>query len=417
MTDTTKTPAPVPASAPGSDTAAVPAVLPASVPVTDEITARLTELGVDANLIGKIKDLGVETVDDLQELDVPTLTGIGMKPIPAKKIVAALKKPTAAPAPSAPPAPGAYGVMALDSVLPAVPTEDSWLSMLKAGGVLKADPSTVIAAVRAALAQRVGLFDILDKVVAKMEEFADANEEAVDAEFFKLKKQMTRRNYGEIFESLEGFDGTYVTEGRKKKLFARIDSILWPAISGFYDQLKSWQEAWMQGAANPALMMGAIMAATTGGGSPIPPGMMSPPETGALRDYADAVNDACNKVFAGTGVQIASAIAFDASKIKIMLANPRLPTLMGFASHDQMLRQMNLSVPATYPRLETNLTRFVLSTLQVKNVPSGNEETAFFGSMYMLGSQIPWDQLGVGGTSRKPTGLGETGDARRGNRY
>ena len=149
----------------------------------------------------------------------------------------------------------------------------------------------------------------------------------------------------------------------------------------------------MQGAGNPALMMSALMAASGGGGMALPPGMMQPPDTGILRDNADAVADAVNRVFAGTGVQIAAALAYDASKIKGTLENLRLPALTGAANRDQMLKQLGVAVSATYPRLETNLTRFVLAVMRAKDQPSGNEELQYFGALFMLGSQIPGTSL------------------------
>jgi len=72
-----------------------------------------------------------------------------------------------------------------------------------------------------------------------------------------------------------------------------------------------------------------------------------------------------------------------------------------------MLKQLGVAVSATYPRLENNLTRFVLSIMGVKDQPAGNEELQYFGALYMLGSQIPWDQLSnsyAGG--RMPSGIG-----------
>jgi len=111
-------------------------------------------------------------------------------------------------------------------------------------------------------------------------------------------------------------------------------------------------------------------------------------------------------VFAGMGVQITAAVGYDATKIKESLENPRLPSLTGAANRDQMLRQLGVAVSATYPRLETNLTRFVLAVLRIKDVAAGNEELQYFGALFMLGSQIPWDQLGDIGRSSKPTGIG-----------
>ena len=55
---------------------------------------------------------------------------------------------------------------------------------------------------------------------------ADSNDEQVDPEFFRLRKLLTRRGYGDIFSAIDGLDGTYVTEARKKDLFRRVDDRL-----------------------------------------------------------------------------------------------------------------------------------------------------------------------------------------------
>lgn len=373
-----------------------------TIEARDPVVSRLESLSIPAEVIQKIQiELGAQTPEDLTSLTEKDLVGIGMKPLQARKLLAGL-------APAKPAAEAAaMGTLSFD-VLPSVPADDSWLAALKAGGVLKVEQSTVISAVRAALAHRVSLFQVPDLLVAEMERFADTNEEQVDPEFFKLRKELTRRTYAEVFEAIPGFEGSYVTEARKKLLLSRVDQYLWPAIVSFNGQLKGWQETWMQGAANPMIMMSAFMAASGGIGT-MPPGMMNPPDTGGLRDYADAVADAVNKVFAGTGVQIAAALAYDASRIKEALANPRLPSMIGAANRDQMLRQLGVAVSATYPRLELNLTRFVLAIMQVKDQPAGNEELQYFGALFMLGNQIPWDQLGADRADlngKRPVGIG-----------
>ncbi|MFC1623041.1 hypothetical protein ACFL2R_01330 [Patescibacteria group bacterium] len=365
----------------------------------DEVTVALTE----AEWINGPDDGALDILVDEDSAPIAEvaadLSALGVKKGPARAAINALRKsatPTTEAAPAAATTSAPVGTVSFDAVLPTVPTDASWVEALRTGGVLKVDQSTVISAIRATLALRAGLFGIPEKLAVLMEKFADENEEQVDPEFFKLRKQMTRRNYSDIFAAVEGLDGTYVTEKRKKQLFKRIDSHLWPAITEFYEQLKSWQETWLQGTTGPAAT-GAAIAALVGGGGMVggvlPPGMMQPPDTGILRDSADAVANAINKVFAGTGVQIASALAYDATKIKETLVNPRLPALTGAANRDQMLRQLDVAVSATYPRMETNLTRFVLSVMQVKDQPAGNEELQYFGMMFMLGSQIPWDQL------------------------
>lgn len=277
-------------------------------------------------------------------------------------------------------------------ILPEVPSEESWLSALRAGGQLKVDQPSVISVVRASLAHRVGLFNLPSILADKMESFADDNAQPVPEEFYKLRKQVTRRNYGEIFAAIDGLDGSFISDKRRNELLSRVDTIMWPALFDFHSQLKAWVEAWQQGAANPALMMNAI-AAMAGGGSTMPPGMMAPPDTGTVRDQAESFNDSLNKVFAGTGIPVARALAFDAKGIKETLENPSLPAMVGATNREQMLRTLGVEVSAAYPRMEANLTKYVLAILQVKDLAAGNEELQFFGSLAMLGSQIPWDTL------------------------
>lgn len=282
---------------------------------------------------------------------------------------------------------------AASDILPSALTDESLLSALRTGGVLKVEQSTVISAVRTALADRLGLYDIPEALVKRMEQFADQNAEPVPPDFFKLRKQLTRRSYADLFEVVDGLEGSFVTDARRNQLFHRINEHLWPAVISFQAQLKAWVDSWQQGAANPAMMMSALAALAGGGSMGMPPGMMQPPETSALRDAADAFNDQINKVFAGTGVQIASALAYDAMQIKGMLENARLPALIGAANRDQMLRQLGVEVSATYPRLETNLCRYVLSILKIKDIADGPEAQQYLGALFMLGSQISWNEL------------------------
>lgn len=388
-------------------TPAAPA--PAAVPAADAITARLAELGItDADTVGKIKGLGAETVEDLNGLQESDLVGVGVPILKARKVVAGLKP---APPPTAPATNGAFGAVAsFDSILPSCPDDASWLNSLRSGGVLKLGQDTVISAIRAALADRFGLYSIAKRLLEEMEAYIDVTEEQVTEEFWAIRDQLTKKSYGDLFAAIKGLNASYVTDGRKKELLKRIDEAMWPAVIGFNDSLVAWQEAWMQGGMNPALMMGAIASLAGGGGGVMPPGMMQPPDCGVLRDAAETVNDAINKTFRGTGVQITAALAYEANEIKKMLENPRLPMLCGMPSRDLLLKKLKVDVPPTYPRMEQNLTRFVLGILQVDRVAAGNEELQYFGSLFMLGSQIPWNDLeGVRptfGRGRRPAGIG-----------
>ena len=169
----------------------------------------------------------------------------------------------------------------------------------------------------------------------------------------------------------------------------------------------------MQGAANPAMMIAAIAGGA--GGVGLPPGMMQPPDCGVLRDAAETVNDALNRTFRGTGVQITAALSYEANQIKTMIENPRLPMLCGVPTRELLLKKLKVDVPPTYPRMEQNLTRFVLGIMQCDKVAGGNDELQYFGTLYMLGTQIPWGDL-EGATfhgKKRPAGIGERRAPRR----
>lgn len=358
------------------------------VEVNDAVKEKLVQFGITSDdQVAKIKQLGAESVDDLAHLTEEDFHQIGVPRLKARKILASLK--SQAQAQIDPNISAATASININNILPTIPDDESWLSSLCASGVLKPEQSTIISAIRACLADKFGLYSIPPRLVDAMEEYTNITEEPVSEEFWKLRKQLTRRSYGDLFSAIDGLDGTYVTEGRKKELLQRIDEILWPAIKTFMDSLNGWQQTWMQGAANPAMMLAMV----AGGSNGLPPGMMQPPDCGALRDAAAAVNAALNRVFRGTAVQITAALAYEANQIKKMLENSRLPMLCGQPNREMLLKKLDINVPLIYPRMEANLTRFVLSIIQINNVGTA-EELSYFGTLYMLGNQIPWNDIG-----------------------
>lgn len=357
----------------------------------DPIVAKLQEFGISEEVIDDLDQLGVNNIDDLSLVTEADLVGIGVKPIQARKLLASLTPSQDADIMGAIP-----GMMATYDVLPTVLDDSSWLESLKAGGVLKVDMASVMSAIKASLASEVGLYKVPEILVGAMNEYAEESEEPVGEDFFKLQKLITKRAYADIFAAIDGLDGNFVTEPRKKVFFSRVKSTLMPAIGSFYRQLEQWYKSYLEMANNP----GAIVAAISGRGMP---GMMQIPDMSGLRDYAEAVNDAINKTFAGTGVPVASALAYDAMQINKVLSNPQLPALVGAPNKEQMLKKLGLAISSTYPRLENNFARFVVSILQVKDQPDGEAGVQYFTQLYAYGSQIDWSLLGI---NSGITGLG-----------
>ena len=365
----------------------------------DELKLKLTGLGLTDEQVGKLEADGVVVESDMALLsadEVKSTTECGL--ITAKKVAAAF-----APAPVEQ---ANVAMMPADlwQVLPKVPDNASFLMALQTGGVRKVEQSTVISAIRAALGSKVGLFNVPAKLIKAMEAYTEETEDQVTPEYYKMRKLLAQNTYGDLFEAL-GVDGRYVTQGRKDELLRRISTFLWPAVAEFNQQLSAWQDTWMKGASNPAMMMLMIGR----GAGAMPPGLGQAPDTGVLRDAALAVNDACNKVFRGDGVQISAALAYEALRIIETLENSDLPRLVGVANRDQMLKKIGVAVPATYRRLEDNLTQFVLGIMEVEKQPAGEGELHYFGALLSLGPQI--DASFLNGTfaevaSHKAAGLG-----------
>lgn len=277
-------------------------------------------------------------------------------------------------------------------ILPDIPTGESFLEMLRTGGVLKVDTTEVLSAVRVASAKRIGLYDLPKKLLDMMEQHAISLEEPCGTEFYELQKILTKNQYGEVLSVL-GIEGSYVSETRKKEFFARLDSTLWDALASFNTQLSAWQKNWLEGAASPAAILLAITAQQTGGVNAIPP-----PDTSGLRAEAEAFVDKINKIFSGPGIPVARALAYNATRITNILDNDKLPGQIGASTKEEMLKKLGVGVGSDVIRAEQNVARYTLAIMKLKDVPVENE-LLYLGAMVQVGSSIPWQKLGTGSGS------------------
>ena len=365
----------------------------AANPFDNEVITKLIESGLDRTAAQKIMvDLGIESLEDLASLEVTDLTGAGMKLAKARKLVNELKT-ASKPAASAVATAETRAIQTqFEALLPPVPTDDSWLNALKTGGILKVDESSYIAAIRAALADRAGLYAIPDALAKAMETYADETEEQVDPTFYALRKSLTRRTYGDIFAAIDGLDGTFITEGRRKEFLGRIRDTLWPAIAESYQTLDSWYQTWRASFSDPSMLIAAI-GGGFGGGAP-GMGMITPPDTAPLHDAGDTLVDSINRVFRGTGVQVAAAMAYDANVIRNTLEDTRLPSMVGVKNREMMLKKIGAAVSSNYIRLEQNLVKYVLGFAKHDTVTC-DVEVNYFVALWQLGTQINWNELGV----------------------
>ena len=370
--------------------------------VADDVRTKLAEYGADEATIDKVvSELGVEELDDLASLEVADLTGAGMKLAKARKLVAELKNTSKPAAPAVAAAETRAIQSQFEALLPSIPTDESWLNALKTGGILKVDESSYIAAIHAALADRAGLYNVPDALSKAMEKYADETEEQVDPIFYALRKSLTRRTYGDIFAAIDGLDGTFITDARRKEFLGRIRDTLWPAIAESYRTLDGWYQTWRASFSDPSMLIAAIGGGFSGGVAGM--SMITPPDTAQLHDAGDTLVDSINRVFRGTGVQVAAAMAYDANIIRNTLEDPRLPSMVGVKNREMMLKKIGASVSSNYIRLEQNLVKYVLAFVKHDTVTS-DVEVNYFVALWQLGTQINWAELG-GGDATGMTGL------------
>ena len=370
--------------------------------VAEDVRTKLAEYGADEATIDKVvSELGVEELDDLASLEVADLTGAGMKLAKARKLVAELNNTSKPAAPAVAAAETRAIQSQFEALLPSIPTDESWLNALKTGGILKVDESSYIAAIRAALADRAGLYNVPDALSKAMEKYADETEEQVDPTFYALRKSLTRRAYGDIFAAIDGLDGTFITDARRKEFLSRIRDTLWPAIAESYRTLDGWYQTWRASFSDPSMLIAAIGGGFSGGAAGM--SMITPPDTAQLHDAGDTLVDSINRVFRGTGVQVAAAMAYDANTIRNTLEDPRLPSMVGVKNREMMLKKIGASVSSNYIRLEQNLVKYVLAFAKHDTVTS-DVEVNYFVALWQLGTQINWAELG-GGDATGMTGL------------
>lgn len=399
-TDIPEATVPAEAAAAVEGAAAAPAEKAAPVSESPDavLLAKLKAYGGDETVLAKLKELGVESVDDLSELTEKDLMDAGMKLVKARKMMADSMKA----APKAEPAPvAAAPMMSADwnMILPSPTTNESFLKALKAGGVLKIDDATYEAALRVFLADRCGLYVVPEKLASEMERFADESDEPVTNTFFKLKNSITRRNYSDLFAAIEGLDGSFASKKRRDEFIRRIRSEMCPAIREAYAALDGWYKSMLAASSNPAALLQAISGMMSGAGLGL--GASVPP-TDAVHDASDTLKDAINHVFRGTAAPVGAAMASDAMEISSILSDPTLPAMVGAVNREQMLKKLGINITPNYARLEQNLVRFVLSYIKFDEAGGGNE-AAYLTALWTLGNQISWSDLGIATDSSTPT--------------
>lgn len=367
-----------------------------------KIFTYFTPEGVPAAMMTALNDVDAQSyvaLDQMAKLEMLAALNIeGVSPNQLPAMVAALDKIctdakiTPAPVAASTVQPASQP---MSNLLPPPPDDTSFAAMLKVGGNLKVETTEVVAALRAAIASNAGLYGLPEIILEKMSAVAESMDEPSPASYYRLQKLVSSRAYGDVLAVLD-VPGTFVSDKKKRDMLLKLNTLLWPALGSFHNQLVGWQNAWTSTASNPNMILTVLAMGQAGGAGAMPPGMMAPPDTAALHDAAESFVAQVNRVFAGPGIPVARAMAYDAMRIREVLDDPELPAAVGAVNREQMLKLLGVGVGADLVRLERSVVQYALAIMELQKVTPGNTELAYLGAMIQLGVSIPWDKLGVG---------------------
>lgn len=390
-------PAPEPDTTPAEAAPAKPVapilLVTTAAPAAKEVTTMdetlmtlLSPLGLSQQTMEILVAQRLTTLSAFEGITKADLTGQGVKLGDANLIANAIAAANAPVTPATPVAPTTAAP--ITAIFPAVPVGDDWLKALKTSGELKKATTTdVIAGIRLSIAQRVGLYELPARLVALMDRFMKEQDEPAGAEYVKLRRELLRKRYADVLQALD-YPSDMVTEAEKRELLERIDTYLWPALRSFSTLLGQWMDEWQKTMPN---MLLSNMLMSQGAG--LPSAMIQPPDTSALHDSVEALNNQLNKVFAHLGIYTARAMAAEAHRTLELLDTPGLMTAVGVTTKDMLLKAAGLDVQADLVRMENSVVKFAVGVLSLRDVASGQAEWQYLMALFSLASQIPWDRV------------------------
>lgn len=282
------------------------------------------------------------------------------------------------------------------TILPSIPDDSSFLEALKVGGVLKVGITEIILAIKVVLAKKAGLYEIPSKLADNMEKFAETCEEPVGSDFIEVRNMVIERSYAEVMSVL-GIKGQFVTEARRNAFFNKLNASLWNEIKSFYDRLVGWNQTWITTSNNPNILINQLATLISRGTAGVAPSVIQPPDTSVLKDSAESLITVMNRIFAGYGIPIARALAFEAHKIKTILENDKIPSMIGAPTRELMLKMLGSDVTNDYIRLERNMVQFVVAVMEYPKV-GPQTELLYLSDLLKIGSAIDFNKL-TGGTT------------------
>lgn len=349
-----------------------------------EMTEEAVTLAIlNAKLVRHANDKGAEsltdadsvTEGDFQRAFPEAATGDLRKAVKEMRTAAlpeVIQQQPAAPTAGAFPIPATATVGMGSYMIPEVLEGTNFLEALSASKDLTVDLVTIRAALEAKFADDIKLSEIPERIVELMEKHADTIEEPVGGTFLEVLKFVKQRKWAEV-----NVDSNLVTVERKKGFLKRLKALP-AAVYEFHMALTAWyEELKVNRAASPLGMLNGTN--------------FYPPADNVVA-AAETIVRCLTSAFAGLGVMVAKAMAYEALKTREILQRSELPVLTGSANREIMLKNLGMTVSNVDIRIEKNVAKYVIfaATTVYRNLPAG-QEGPVLESLYLLGQQIlPW---------------------------
>lgn len=419
--------APKPADSPAVSAAPLPAVAAAPprpaflTPALEAVLAKVLTVvkfhDAALKVVEEANRLGLDDLDGASFVDESTWKQCGVKQIQAAQLVAAFK---AAPTVRVEEA-GAAGpfvtsgdsVPTMSSILPTFLDGDALTQALVAGGFAKVSEAHVVAALRVHSAHRAGMFNIADRLESEMKIRLQKLREPAPPVYMQVRKTLRRRKYADILEAMDTVGGgdISVTNEDRQDLLRATQGVLIPAVKSFIDKATSWCDSIIKTASlGAATAMPALLA---GGGMFNPAAMAiisarSRPDTTILRNAVRDFNDAANETFAGLGIPVAVTLVQQARVFAALLDDPAVRSIMGAASKEELLEQLELTGSLEDMQNETAIAHLGQCIMAFPTrVPQGSQmEGVYIAEMVGVAQSITWDKVLAPADPRRPNGSG-----------
>lgn len=278
------------------------------------------------------------------------------------------------------------------TLLPELMDDVSLLELLRVGGVSKFGEADGVMAVRTAYTRSVGVDTIVPTLLNAMLAYAESLDTGCGPKYYEILRISKSRKYADVLEAFGGAVSS-VSEKDKREFLDRVDE-LWPVLQAFQaHQLDAYRESDRDEGGDVRTLVQVLRQGATAIDRPDPTPVVT---------AARGIIDRFNRAFRGEGIKNVRALSKDRVQEAEILRDPSVLAAVGAGSFEEMIRKLELAVPADAEDTERRIAQFVLALLRLPK-QSPHLLPDYILEMQKLGKPIVWPK-GTDVDSRTPAG-------------